>query len=247
MRTIGLIPARLNSVRLERKALKIIEGYPMFYHVYKRSKMSNLSNVYLCTDSKEIQSVAESLDVPTILTKPSHKNGTERCGEASRILNIKKYDTVVNIHGDEPLVQPSEINKLLKFFKSSNYDIVFPHRLITKPKKNNKNAVKIVTNQKNKVIYMSRNLIPSDYKQLKKIKKQCGLTIYSSDALNFYNTHHQSSNEKIESIELLRAIDNDFNVGTLLVNKETISVDTQGDLNKVRSLFKTDKLFKLYK
>ena len=87
----------------------------MFFHVYKRSQMSNLESIYLCTDSKEIYKVAESLGVPSIMTKSSHKNGTERCSEASKILNLKSKDIVVNIHGDEPLVSPKQINKLLIF------------------------------------------------------------------------------------------------------------------------------------
>lgn len=246
MKTIGLIPARINSTRLDRKPLKNIEGYPMFFHVYKRSQMSNLESIYLCTDSKEIYKVAESLGVPSIMTKSSHKNGTERCSEASKILNLKSKDIVVNIHGDEPLVSPKQINKLLIFFESSNYDIVFPHRVINKPQRNNRNMVKIVTNQNNKVLFMSRSLIPSDYRNLKKIKKQCGITIYKYFALKLYSTYKESINERYESIELLRAIDNNFNVGTTLINDEAISVDTYGDLVKVRKLFKNDKLLNSY-
>ena len=208
--------------------------------------MSNLEHIYLCTDSKEIYKVAESLGVPSIMTKSSHKNGTERCSEASKILKLRSKDIVVNIHGDEPLVSPKQINKLLLFFESSNYDIVFPHRQINKPKRNNRNMVKIVTNQNNKVLYMSRSLIPSDDGNLKNIKKQCGITIYKYSSLKLYNTYKESINERYESIELLRAIDNNLNVGTTLINDEAISVDTFGDLAKVRKLFKTDKLLNSY-
>ena len=93
---------------------------------------------------------------------------------------------------------------------------------------------------------MSRSLIPSDYRNLKKIKKQCGITIYKYFALKLYSTYKESINERYESIELLRAIDNNFNVGTTLINDEAISVDTYGDLVKVRKLFKNDKLLNSY-
>lgn len=246
MGTIGLIPARLGSKRLPRKPLEIISGYPMFYHVFKRAEMSNLEKVYLCTESKLIYNQAKNFNIPTIITNAKHRNGTERCGEATEILGLKKNDIVLNIHGDEPLIDPNTLNKVLIFFQSNKFDIVFPHIEIPRPLKNNLNSVKIIVNQLNKVIYLSRSLIPSEYTLTKKIKKQCGITAFTKQSLDRYISLDESINEKIEKIELLRAIDNNLKVGSVLINKQTLSVDTYQDLIKVRNLIKKDKIITRY-
>ncbi len=246
MSNIGLIPARIGSKRLLNKPLEMIEGYPMYFHVYKRAQLSNLDKVYLCTDSKKIFKQAKDFNIPTIFTSSKHKNGSERCGEAAKKLKIKKNDVIVNIHSDEPLLDPVVVNTVIKFFESNNFDIVFPHLIINKPEKNNINSVKIVTNHKNKVLYMSRSLIPSNYTNLTKIKKQCGITAFSKDILDLYNSLSMSINEKIEKIELLRAIDNDLNIGTVLVDKPSMSVDTNKDLIKVKKIIKKDKILNKY-
>jgi len=244
---IGLIPARLGSKRLKNKPLEIIEGYPMFFHVYKRAKMSSLNEVYLCTDSKVIMNIAKEFKIPAILTSTKHKNGTERCGEASIKLGLKKNDLILNIHGDEPLLDPRTINRVIKFFLGNEFDIVFPHLLIKKPLNNNLNSVKIVTNKNNKVIYMSRSLIPSDYKDISEIKKQCGITAFTKKSLDIYNSLKPSVNEKIENIELLRAIDNNLKLGSVLVKHESMSVDTPDDLLKVKHVIKKDSILKKYR
>jgi 3-deoxy-manno-octulosonate cytidylyltransferase (CMP-KDO synthetase) len=246
MNKIGLIPARLDSTRLKNKPLELIEGYPMYFHVYNRAKMSILDDVYLCTDSKDIVKQANEYNIPTILTSVKHKNGTERCGEASTKLRLNKNDLIINIHGDEPLVDPTTINKVIKFFLTNKFEIVFPYLLIRRPLKNNLNSVKIVTNQDSKVIYMSRSSIPSDFSKLAEIKKQCGITAFTKKSLDCYNSLKPSLNEKIEKIELLRAVDNNLNLGSVLVSNESISVDTPEDLKKVRKLIKLDKIKNKY-
>ncbi len=246
MNQVGLIPARLGSKRLKNKPLEMIEGYPMYFHVFKRSSLSHLDKVYLCTDSKKIEKQARTYNIPTIFTSSKHKNGTERCGEASKKLGLKKNDLILNIHGDEPLIDPQTINKVIKFFRSNKFDIVFPHLLMKKPLKNNLNSVKIVTNQNNKVVYMSRSLIPSDYNEISQIKKQCGLTAFTKKSLDVYNSLNPSVNEKIEQIELLRAVDNNLNLGSVLIIKPSMSVDTAHDLKKVRELIKVDKVKNKY-
>ena len=112
-----------------------------------------------------------------------------------------------------------------------------PARVKATGKPNNKN---------NKVVYMSRSLVPSDYKTLSKIKKQCGITIFKKHSLDYYNSLGQSINEKIEQIELLRAVDNNLNMGTVLIKNQSISVDTLQDLRKVRKLMKSDKVKNSY-
>ena len=140
----------------------------------------------------------------------------------------------------------STINKVIKFFLTNKFEIVFPHLLMRRPLKNNLNSVKIVTNQDSKVIYMSRSSIPSDFSKLAEIKKQCGITAFTKKSLDCYNSLKPSLNEKIEKIELLRAVDNNLNLGSVLVSNESISVDTPEDLKKVRKLIKLDKIKNKY-
>ena len=116
MNKIGLIPARLGSTRLKNKPLEPIKGYPVYFHVYNRANMNILNDVYLCTDSKDIVRQASEYNIPTIFTIVKHKNSTDRCGEASTKFRFKKNDLIINIHGDEPLVDPKTINKVIKFF-----------------------------------------------------------------------------------------------------------------------------------
>lgn len=243
---VGLIPSRIGSERLPNKPLKLIQGFPMFYHVYKRAILSNLDEVFLCTDSELIIDSAKKYDIPTILTSSKHKNGSERIGEAANKINLKNEDLIINIHGDEPLLDPLTINTLSSFYYSNDFDIVFPHLSVEVPVKNNINSVKIVTNQSNRVLYLSRNLIPGGFQNLSKIKKQCGITSFTKKILDYYNSLDPSVNEKIEQIELLRALDNSLVLGSVEIKKHSISVDTQKDLNKVRKLMLDDIVAQKY-
>ena len=118
MKKIGLIPCRLESTRLPNKPIELIQNIPMFAHVYYRSEYTNLDEVYVCTDSDEIMKISEDLGLNSILTKSEHTNGTERCAEASSLLGLSDNDIVVDIQGDEPLLNPEDVNKLISFYQS---------------------------------------------------------------------------------------------------------------------------------
>ena len=138
MKKIGLIPCRLESTRLPNKPIELIENIPMFAHVYYRSEYTDLDEVYICTDSKEIMKISENLKINSILTKSEHTNGTERCAEASSILGLSKKDIIVDIQGDEPLLNPEDVNKLISFFNPEIHDIVLGY--LTVEEKNNVNG-----------------------------------------------------------------------------------------------------------
>ena len=106
VKKVGLVPSRLNSSRLPEKALELIEGMPMFAHVYFRAKESSLQDVYLLTDSQKIKEAAESYSIKTLITSTNHRNGTERCYEGGKILGLKDDDIIIDIQGDEPLINP---------------------------------------------------------------------------------------------------------------------------------------------
>ena len=121
---IGLIPTRLNSSRLPNKALLEIDKIPLVIHTYKRAKLSKkLDELIICCDDKKIYDVAKRFKAKAILTSKHHTNGTERIAEAYKKIN-KKYDIIVDIQGDEPLISPFHIDKVIeehmKFFSSAD-------------------------------------------------------------------------------------------------------------------------------
>ena len=156
---MGLIPIRYNSTRLRAKALLYIDNLPMIVHVYRRAKMSNLLNdVVVCCENKKVYEVLKKYNCKSIFTSKKHKNGTERIAEAYKKIN-KRYDLVVDIQGDEPLVNPRQIDQVIKFhLKNLSSDIVVPSLKI--PLIENENVVKIVKDINSNVLYFSRLKVP---------------------------------------------------------------------------------------
>ena len=169
MKAIGLIPTRLNSTRLPQKALLQINDIPLIIHTYKRAKLSKkLDDVYICCDDKKIESVAKKYGANVLITSKNHSNGAERINEAYKKLK-KKYDFVVDIQGDEPLISPYHIDEVINFHVNNmDADIILP-TLQIKPTTNT-NIVKVLLNNKDEVLYLSRADIPLAYKKDKKKK-----------------------------------------------------------------------------
>lgn len=166
---LGLIPTRLNSSRLPQKALLTIENIPLVVHTYKRSMLSKkLNEVYICCDHIKIFNVVKKFGAKCIMTSPQHVNGTERIYEAyKKISKNKKFDLIVDIQGDEPLVSPYHIDFVITHhLKNFNYDIVLP--TIASDQKNNTNIIKVISNIRNEVMYLSRSNIPFEYKIINK-------------------------------------------------------------------------------
>jgi len=245
MKKIGLIPCRLESTRLPNKPIELIENIPMFAHVYYRSEYTDLDEVYICTDSKEIMKISENLKINSILTKSEHTNGTERCAEASSILGLSKKDIIVDIQGDEPLLNPEDVNKLISFFNPEVHDIVLGYLLVEE--KNNINTVKLVTDDEHQVLFFSRLDIPSNFRKEAPLKKQVGLVAFTIDSIQKFSNSLPTNLELTEGVELLRAIELDLKMFAVELDYETRSVDTEDDLDYVRKNINSDKLFKKYK
>ena len=113
----------------------------MFAHVYLRALQASLDEVYLLTDSHEIEEVAKHYNFNVLMTDPNHKNGTERCFEGAKILNLNDEDIIVDIQGDEPLINPSDISNILDFFLGNKHEIVVS--IINTNSFNNENTVKV--------------------------------------------------------------------------------------------------------
>ena len=244
---IGLIPSRISSTRLYQKPLLEINKIPLVIHTYLRAKLSKkISDLYICCDDRSIYDVAKKYGAKVIMTSKKNKNGTERIAEAYEKIN-KKYDLIIDIQGDEPLISPKHIDTVIEnHLKNLNYDIILPS-IIT----NNidtPNIVKIVVNQNNEVMYLSRALIPYNFKKkTKNFLKHLSIISFKPSALKKFKKSNESPIEKIEGIELMRALEIGLKVKTINLKGGSFSIDVEKDYLKAKKFMKNDKYFKLYK
>lgn len=245
MKNVGLIPCRLESTRLPNKPIELIQGIPMFAHVYFRSKISKLDEIYICTDSEEIVDISNKFEIKSVLTSKDHLNGTTRCAEAARTLELDDGDIVIDIQGDEPLLDPKDINKMINFFDIKKHEIVLGYLKTTD--ENNKNIVKLVTSDEGKVLYFSRYDIPMNFKIDRTLKKQVGLVGFKNNSLQAFCDIKPNVFEETEGIELLRVIDTNMKLHGVELQFENRSVDTPEDLEFVRNAIIADQLFQKYK
>ncbi len=236
--SVGLIPVRLNSSRLFKKALLEIENMPMIIHTYKRALLSKkLDEVYICTDSQDIIKIAKKYKCKFIKTG-YNKTGTDRISEASKKIK-KKYDFYIDIQGDEPLIDPKHIDKVIDWHsKNKNFDIVVPS--LKSKDINTPHIVKIVKSGK-KVLYFSRSLVPYPFKKQNiYFHKHLSVISFKIDSLKKFKQLPQSNLEKVEGIELMRALENNFQIGTFGLSGSSFSVDTKEDFLKAIKFMSTD-------
>ena len=240
MKIIAIIPARMGSSRFPGKPMKKINGLPMIQHVFNNVKKNKLlSDVVVATCDKIIFNFIKSINGVAIMTSKKHKRASDRCSEALKIIEKRKkikYDIVVMVQGDEPMINPKMITQAIKpMLKNSKINVV---NLISpiKNKKdfNDKNFIKVVHDKKYNAIYFSRSKIPFiKFKKNLNIKKQVCVIPFKRDFLIKYNNMPPTPLEKIESIDMLRIIENGYKL--FLVNTKYFShaVDTKRDLIKV--------------
>lgn len=247
MKVIGLIPTRLNSTRLPQKALLKINNIPLVVHTYKRAKLSKrLNDVYICCDDKKIKDIAEKFGAKVIMTSKNHSNGTERINEAYKKLK-KKYDLIVDIQGDEPLVSPYHIDEVVNYhIKNKNTDIILP-TLEARPTINT-NIIKVIINKKNEVMYLSRADLPLSFKKSKnKILKHLSIISFLPKSLEKFSISKKTYLESIEDIELLRALELGMKIKSIKLKGDSFSVDVYDDYKKADLKMSKDKFFKIYK
>ena len=247
LKAIALIPTRLGSTRLPSKPLLEIQGIPMIVHVYKRAKLSKfLDDVIICCDDKKILNIAKKFNAKALLTSKKHTNGTERIYEAYRKLK-KNYDLIIDIQGDEPLINPKHIDKVIEFHKKNfDIDIVLPHLKISYG--DNSNIVKLITNLKNEVLYLSRARLPLEFKKKNQMfKKHLSVISFLPNALKKFNNYKKTPLESVEDVELLRALEIGMKIKTLELKGESFSIDVVNDYKKALIKFKFDKILNKYK
>ncbi|MBU0527639.1 3-deoxy-manno-octulosonate cytidylyltransferase [Candidatus Micrarchaeota archaeon] len=239
MKVIGVIPARLKSNRLPEKPLKMIYGLPMIVHVYKRAEMcQDLDELYVATDSQRIREVVEEHGGKVIMTSKKPATGTDRIAEA---VSEMECDLVVNIQGDEPLVRPEHISAAIRALE--DHEVHVSCLSTSSTNKNDKNEIKVVFDKRSNVLYYSRTDIPSDKRvEVKTHYKQYCIYCFRKEFLKKFTEMEQSPLEKIEYVELLRAIENGFIVRNVNVDSNSKAVDTEEDLKEVEKLMKDDDL-----
>ena len=241
VKTVGLVPSRLNSSRLPEKALELIEGMPMFAHVYFRAKESSLEDVYLLTDSKKIKKAAESYSINTLITSANHRNGTERCHEGGKILGLKNDDIIIDIQGDEPLIDPLDISKILNFYIENKHEIVVS--TIETTVYNNKNTVKVALDHSGRILFFSREDIGDNLEKLIITK---GLVAFNFQSIEKYVNTQETELEKSVKHELQRCCENNISIYEFRIYNDSRAVDVEDDLNFVRQAIKNDPYLQNY-
>lgn len=235
----ALIPARLNSTRLEKKLLKDLCGVPLIVRTYKNIVKTNLFNeVIVVTDSDEIIDVLVKNDIKFLKSKNEHKTGTDRIAEFS---NEFKSDIIVNIQGDEPFINKNDLKKIIEVFNNdidNKIDIV--SLMISLKSTNdivNPNNVKVIVDKNNNSIYFSRNVIPFNRSNYKiKYFKHVGIYAFRNSYLNEFKNYIQSDLEKTEMIEAIRVIENGKKIKMIEIFNEHISIDTIDDFKIAESI-----------
>ena len=242
MKVSVVIPARLASTRLPEKALADIFGISMIMRVYKQVMQASLVHeVIIATDHKKIFDHVSRHGGNVVMTSDIHTSGTDRIGEVALQLNS---DIIINVQGDEPLINPIQINELVSFMQDRKVMIATQCQKITQPDVLfDYNVVKVVRDKNDKALYFSRQAVPAfrDDSYAKWIEKSdyyrhIGMYGFDREVLLQLNKLPQSTYEKAESLEQLRWLQNGYDIYCIETQHKSIGVDTEDDLEKVREL-----------
>ncbi len=245
---VAIIPARMASTRFPGKPLADICGLSMIEHVRRRVLLcKQLSNVYVATCDKEIKELVEKSGGLAIMTSDKHQMCTDRVAEAAKSLDA---DIIINVQGDEPLINPDifqrTLEPILKDDACKCVNLISP---ITSDKEfNSLNAVKTVLDLKKNILFFSREPIPSKKKYNGKYEryKQVGMIVFTKDLLVKFSKMKRTPLEIVESVDMLRLIENGYSVKAVIANESSYGVDVPEDLEIVKELMKKDPLYKKY-
>ena len=239
MTVSALIPARLNSTRLEKKLIKNLDGIPVIVRTYQNICSTKLfDEVVVVTDSDEIINVLKEFDIKFLKSKEDHNTGTDRIAEFSKKF---KSDIIINVQGDEPFVLKEDLSKIINTFKNDIENkinvISLMTKLISVEEINNPNNVKVVVDKNNNSLMFSRSIIP--YKRVENnvnYFKHIGIYAFRNSFLNKFKKFKQTNLELTEMIEALRIIEHGYNIHMIEIDHEQISIDTIEDFNKAKSI-----------
>lgn len=244
MKFLGIIPARYASTRFPGKPLADIGGKMMIQRVYEQVKTC-LDDVWVATDDERIATAVRGFGGQVVMTSDQHRSGTDRCLEA--VQNIHgDFDVIINIQGDEPFIQPTQIEALKNCFIQ---DSTTKLATLVKPftandgleALNNPNSPKVVLNLKGEAMYFSRSVIPylrgfepEQWLEQMTFYKHIGIYAYTAETLAEIAALPQTPMELTESLEQLRWLENGYKIKTAVTNIENLAVDTPEDLERIK-------------
>lgn len=239
MKVLCIIPARYASTRLPGKPLRDIAGKPMIVRVYERALQARLvQNVVVATDDERIRTVVEAHGGYAVMTRADHATGTDRLAEAAA--RMTDYDLIINVQGDEPLIEPSVIDALVEpFLADDRLAMATAKTEITdEEEQENPNNVKVITDKSGNALYFSRARIPYARVPGAKVYKHIGIYAYRRDFLLAYARMAQTPLELSESLEQLRALENGYRIRVVETDAVFIGVDTEEDLAAVNEAYR---------
>lgn len=252
-----IIPARMHSTRLPQKMTLEVEGTPLIVLTARQASKSNASQVVVATDHEEIFKICRDHDIQVTMTDSSHASGTDRIAQVAKSLGLYEHEIIVNVQGDEPLINPELINRLAAFTFDKNADsATVASHINERIDLFNPNVVKVALDKHNNALYFSRSPIPFyrdgkwDNPQTAKfpelpILRHIGMYAYTVNFLDQYSTLMPSPLEQVESLEQLRILYNGRKIAVLVSNyPHHPGVDTLEDLQRLRETLKQNKLYR---
>ncbi len=238
MKTICIIPARFASTRLPGKPLADICGKPLIARVYERAIKAKLpALVIVAVDDERVKEAVEKAGGRAVMTKKEHNTGSDRIAEVAGL--YPDADVIINIQGDEPLIEPALIDELARQFESDpNLQMATVKAPMGRKEALEPGNVKVVTDKDGYALYFSRSLLPYPRNEnCAKVYKHIGIYAYRRDFLLSYTKLPATPLEQAESLEQLRALENGYKIKVIDTDKQFIGVDTPEDLERVRKYF----------
>lgn len=238
---IAIIPARYASTRFPGKPLAVLAGKTVIQRVYEQA-VSVLDEAWVATDDERIRTAVEEFGGRVIMTRPDHKSGTDRIEEAAEKIGTH-VDVIINIQGDEPFIQRSQIETLMQLFDNPDTQIgTLGKRFDTIDAATSPNSPKIVTDLQGFALYFSRSVIPfvrgvdsKEWLAHFPYLKHLGLYAYRREVLRQITRLPQSPLELAESLEQLRWLENGYRIRVGLTEVETVGIDTPEDLQRAEA------------
>ncbi|HEY9279047.1 MAG TPA: 3-deoxy-manno-octulosonate cytidylyltransferase [Eoetvoesiella sp.] len=250
MKFIAIIPARAASTRLPGKPLLDIAGKPMVVRTAEQAALSDAKRVVVATDDPGILATVQQYGFEAVLTRSDHPTGTDRLSEVAQLLSLTGDTIVVNVQGDEPLIDPAHINGVAELLAKAPDAAIATCAtpILQADTLFNPNAVKVVCNRQQRALYFSRAPIPWARDALADGQQRLaagipalhhiGLYAYRVDFLNKFPSLPIGALESFESLEQLRALENGFSIAVLTTHSHPAAgVDTEADLARVRDVF----------
>ena len=239
MKILCVIPARYASTRLPGKPLADIVGKPMIQHVYERSAQATIpQQVVVATDDEKVFQAVQQFGGKVVMTSSEHQTGTDRLAEVAS--KYAEVDVIINVQGDEPLIDPKVIDELAQeFLNETALQMASVMSIMDTEDYQNPNAVKVVTDLNNNALYFSRSLLPYPRVAGKaNVYKHIGIYAYKKDFLLKFAKLEPTPLEQSESLEQLRALENGYKIKMIKTKSKFIGVDSIEDLQTVNELLR---------